>query len=78
MSKKADVLDDSRFFFDYWHASYVNKPKKMILSHQFVDAHTAEELEAILSKAAPTGEWQFFCLEPPSEYVRNKVLQRYA
>jgi hypothetical protein len=78
LEKKADLLDAARLFFDYWHASYVNKPKKMIFSHQFVDAHTTEELEEIIAKAVPTGEWQFFCLEQPSEYVKNKVLQRYA
>jgi hypothetical protein len=77
MCKKSDVLDAGAFFFDYWHGTYVNKPKRMLFSHQLVDSLTAEELAARIANAVPTDEWQFFGLEPPSEYVRNKVLERY-
>src|SRR5262249_36381028 len=78
MCRKGEILDTGRFFFDYWHGTYVNRPKKMLFSHQLVDLLTANELEARIARAVPTDEWQFFCIEPPSEYVRKKVLQRYA
>jgi hypothetical protein len=78
MCKKSDVLDAGGYFFDYWHCAYVNRSKKALFSHLFVDAHSAEELEAIISKTSPGPEWQFFGTEPVSEDVRQKVLARYA
>jgi hypothetical protein len=78
MLKKSEVLDAGGFFFDYWHCTYVNRPQKMLFSHWYVEAHTAEELQEHIAHATPTGEWQFFCMSIPSDYVRNKVLERYA
>jgi hypothetical protein len=78
MSRKGQILDAGRFRFDYWHGTYVNKSKRMLFSHQLVDLLTADELEDRIAKAVPTAEWQFFCIEEPTEYVRKKVLERYA
>jgi hypothetical protein len=78
MCKKSDVLDAGGYFFDYWHCAYVNKPAKTAFSHLFVDAHSAEELEAIIRNASPGLEWQLFSTEPVPDCVRQKVLARYA
>jgi hypothetical protein len=77
MCRKSDLLDAGRYFFDYHHGTYVNWKRRCSFSHQLVDSLSADELEERLAKAVPTGEWQFFCLKPPSEYVRKKVLERY-
>jgi hypothetical protein len=78
MCKKSEVLDAGGYFFDYWHASYVNRSRKALFSHLFVDAHSAEELEAIITKTEPSPEWRFFTTKPLSAYLRQKVLARYA
>ena len=78
MCKKADVLDAGGYFFDYWHAAYVNRAKKALFSHLFVDAHSAEELEEIINRTAAGPEWQFYTTKPLSEYLRQLVSSRYA
>src|SRR5687767_8218952 len=77
MCRKSDLLDAGRYFFDYHHGTYVNWEKKMLFSHQLVDAISADELEQRIADAVPSGEWQLFCLKPPPESVRKKVLERY-
>ncbi len=72
-TRKADALDSGGFVFDYRHGTYVNVRKKMLFSHQLVDSLAPEELEARVAVAAPTGEWQFFCLKPPSPSIREQI-----
>jgi hypothetical protein len=74
---KADLFDARGFFFDYWHAAYVNRQRKMIISHLFVAAHSAEELDAHIAQAAPSNEWTFLCTVPPSQALQELVLARY-
>ena len=77
MCKKADALDAGQFVFDYIKGTYVNVSKKILFSHQFVDAHSAEELEVYVAQAKPTGEWQFYCLKPVAPDVRERTIARY-
>ena len=70
MCRKSDLLDAGRYFFDYHHGTYVNWEKKMLFSHQLVDAISADELEQRIANAVPSGEWQLFCLKPPPASVR--------
>jgi len=77
MCKKADVLDAGEYRFDYWHATYVNRQKKALFSHWFVDAHSADELAEIVGKTAADSEWRFFCLTPLSPYLQQKLKDRY-
>lgn len=77
-TQKADALDSGGFVFDYRYGTYVNVGKKMLFSHQLVDSLSPQELEARVAISAPTGEWQFFCLKPPTPYVRGKIEAVYS
>jgi hypothetical protein len=78
MCKKADVLDDGGYRFDYRHGTYVNRSQKALFSHLFVDAYSAEELEAHI-KSVPSGnkEWKFFCIDQPAREVRTELEAYY-
>jgi len=78
MCKKSDVLDAGGYVFDYYYGTYVNKSRRMLFSHQFVDAHSAEELESHIATAMPDSKWQFFCLKPPAPSVRQKLEAAYS
>jgi len=78
MCRKSDVLDAGGYVFDYYYGTYVNKPRKMLFSHQFVDAHSADELEAHIAKAVPDSKWQFFCLKEAAQSVREELETAYS
>ncbi|MEJ1966727.1 MAG: hypothetical protein WDO56_36360 [Gammaproteobacteria bacterium] len=77
MLKKADVLDDAGYLFDYIHGTYVNRSRKVIVSLQFTDDLSAEDLQARLAVARETADWQFLFLKPPSPYIRQKLVTDY-
>jgi hypothetical protein len=77
-TRKANALDSGGFVFDYRYGTYVNVRGKMLFSHQLVDSLSPEELEARVAAATPNGEWQFFCLEPPCDSVREQIVEVYA
>ena len=77
-TQKSDALDGGGFVFDYRYGTYVNVRKKMLFSHQLVDSLSAEELEARVAAAAPTGDWQFFCTKPPTRSVREQIVAVYS
>ncbi len=78
MCRKSDVLDAGGYVFDYYYGTYVNKPRKMLFSHWFVDAHSAEELEAHIAMAVPGTEWQFFCFNQPTPVFRKTLEAAYS
>ncbi len=78
MCRKSDVLDAGGYVFDYYYGTYVNKAHKILFSHMFVDAHSADELHARIARSIPSSEWQFFCLKPPHPSVREELEEAYA
>ncbi len=77
-TRKSNALDSGGFVFDYRHGTYVNVRRKMLFSHQLVDSLSPEELETRVAAATPSGEWQFFCLKPPSASVREQIIEVYS
>jgi hypothetical protein len=78
MCKKADVLDAGGYVYDYEYFTYVNKARKALFSHLFIDDHTAEEIEACIVKLIPKPEWQFFVRKPLSPSVQQHMEKVYA
>jgi hypothetical protein len=77
MLRKADVLADAGYLFDYVNGTYVNKSRKVVVSLKFTDDVSAEELEARLAAAPRSAEWQFLFLESPSPRVRQELIAEY-
>jgi len=69
--EKADVLDAGGYRYDYVHFTYVNKSRKALFSHLFVNDHSAEELEACIINLIPKPVWQFFVRKPLHPSVRQ-------
>ncbi len=78
MLTKADVLDAAGYAFDYLYGTYVNKPRRVVVSLKFTDDVSTEELEERLAQVPASGDWQFVFLEPPSTCIREKLLAEYA
>jgi hypothetical protein len=78
MCKKADVLDDGGYRFDYHRGTYVNRSRKALFSHRYVDASSAEEIEALIkSVPADNKQWKFFCFEQPTGEFRKIIEDGY-
>jgi hypothetical protein len=78
MCRKSDVLDAGGYVFDNRYGVYVNISKKALFSHQFVDAYSAEELEARIVARGDTTDWQFFCTIPTPPSIREQVIAAYS
>jgi len=76
--EKADVLDDGGYWFDYIHLTYVNRARKALFSHLFVEAHSPEEIGACIARANPSQGWQFFFLKPPHPDMRSHLEAAYS
>ena len=74
---KAAVFDTHQYIFDHVYAAYVNLKHKTLFSHLFVEAHSAEELEACIRRPNPEREWRFYATEPTSRATRGKILSDY-
>ena len=55
----------------------MNKKLKAILSHEFTDSLSTEDLEARIAAIGPQPEWQFFCLRPPLQAAREELEAAY-
>jgi acyl-CoA thioesterase FadM len=80
MCKKADVLDAGGYLYDYEYFTYVNKARKALFSHLFVDDHTADEIEACIVDvtAAHSTGWRFFVRKPLHPSVQHHLQKVYA
>ena len=79
MCAKADVLDAGGYMFDYRYGTYVNVRRKTVFSHLFLNAHTAEEIEAhIARRAQENSGWEFFSLNPLHPSVFDKIIGVYS
>jgi hypothetical protein len=76
--QKADVLKAGGYRFDYRYGTYVNRKLKVIVSLQFTDSRSAEELQACITEVAPRPEWQFLFLEQPWEAAREELVAAYS
>ena len=76
--QKADVLKAGGYRFDYWYGTYVNRKLKVVVSVQFTDSRSVEELEASIAAVTPRLDWQFLFLEPPWEAAREELVAAYS
>jgi hypothetical protein len=78
MCRKSDALDGGGFRFDHRFGTYTNVRRKMLFTHQLVDALSEDQLEERISRAAPTGGWQFFGFKQPSPDIREEIIDAYS
>ena len=70
---KWDLLKAAGYRGELQFGTYFNRQMKVVISAEFVDAHSVEEIDACLKKIKPRKEWQFFCLQPPTPAARKIV-----
>lgn len=72
--EKADLLASSGYQYDPISASYVNKLLRRVVSSQFIDTYSSEDLQKILETDVPiTKQWTFYFVEPPSTSFAAKL-----
>jgi hypothetical protein len=72
LPRKIKLLEAAGFYFDDRFACYVNKLLKKIVSDEFLEMHTAADVEVLLQEPS-LSTWQFYFTAPPSRSVREQI-----
>ncbi|MBM4055156.1 MAG: hypothetical protein FJ264_10905 [Planctomycetes bacterium] len=68
--EKNDFIRDDRDF-------YVSKTQKKVFSFQRIKSESIDWLKQELNKQNTTGNWQFFCINDPSEGLQADIINPY-
>ena len=73
LSRKWELIDAAGYAFYWKHGLYVNRTLRKAFSWQFMDSHTAEEIDDCVQENSQEAEWRFYFNEPPDESVREQL-----
>jgi hypothetical protein len=73
LSEKRRILDAAGFIYEFYREVYVNRKEKKIISMDFIEDHTAAELENKLRQNTDGSNWQFLFNNEPPASVRHQL-----
>lgn len=71
MKTKEELLRDGEYWYNYLRMVYVNRKARKVLSVQWVEEHSEQELASEIARHNDTDDWQFCFNDEPSDYVRD-------
>jgi hypothetical protein len=73
LSEKRQILDTAGFVYEFYREVYVNRKAKKIISMDFIEAHSAAELERELQRQTDGTSWLFLFKNEPPASVRHQL-----
>ena len=73
LERKSALLAAVRFSYDFRRGIYVNRSKKEIVSLEFIDDHTPDELADVIS-SSESDDWRFYFNAPPTDSLKHQIL----
>ncbi len=74
IAAKSKLLEDAGYVYSFDRMIYINRKAKKVLSVEFVEDNSPEQLQKCISENTHGGEWQFFFNSPPSETVKRELV----
>lgn len=71
VASKEQILEESGYVYSFNREIYFNRKAKKVLSREFVDDHSEDELHKSLN--AETDGWHFFFNSQPPEAVQREL-----
>ncbi len=69
---KKDILKQAGFKFHFDKDIYVNRNKKKIFSLEAIEDHDEKWLQQCVDE--DHADWKFYCNTPPTEYVKQELI----
>jgi hypothetical protein len=73
LAAKLHVLKDGGYAYNFDILAYFNRRTRKAFSVQFIEDHSASELEKCIREPIEGGAWRLYFNSPPSESVRRQV-----
>ena len=73
LKEKKQILDLAGFAYDFYHEVYVNRKTRKIISVDFIEDHSATELEERVRRTTDGATWQFHFNNEPAASVRRQL-----
>jgi hypothetical protein len=73
LREKRQILDAAGFVYEFYHEVYVNRKEKKIISLDFIEDHTAAELQKRIRQETDGRTWQFHFNNQPANSVRHQL-----
>jgi len=73
VNRKKQILQDAGYEYSFDRMIYFNRGTKKVFSVEFVEDHSEDELQRLISEK-PKGEgWCFYFNSPPSKAVKREL-----
>ncbi|HEX4227696.1 MAG TPA: hypothetical protein VHZ07_03430 [Bryobacteraceae bacterium] len=74
LATKEQILKNAGYVYSFDRELYLNRKSKKAFSIEFIEDHSAEEIEGHIRQNIPeTDEWTFFFNKPPSTVVKREL-----
>jgi hypothetical protein len=75
LTEKEKLLENSGYAYHFDRMIYFNRTARQAFSLEFVEDHSREEIQKLLSEAPTTDSWVFHFNELPSDRVRRELAE---
>ena len=72
-SAKVQILKDGGYAYNIDRRAYFNRNTKKVFSVEFIEDHSASDLERCILDPTQGTAWRFYFNSPPPESVRRQV-----
>jgi hypothetical protein len=73
LSAKQTILESGGYVYNFDRRSYINRGAKKVFSVEFIEDHSADELEQRILEPSDARKWRFYFNSEPSESVRRQL-----
>ena len=73
LAKKRALLNESGFAYGFDREVYYNQDTKKVFSIEFVEDHSAEELEKCIGENTRENGWRFYFNTVPSKSAKREL-----
>jgi hypothetical protein len=73
LATKSEILEDAGYVYNFERLAYVNRQAKKVISIEFVEDNSEEEIKKRISEPNPSGKWLFIFNSEPSESVKREL-----
>ena len=71
--RKGELLEGSGYVYHFERELYYNPETRKIFSVEYVEDHSADDLQCAIDEGNEGGNWRFYFNTPPSDAVKREL-----
>jgi hypothetical protein len=75
LTEKEELLENSGYRYHFDRMIYFNRDVRRAFSLEFVEDHSSQEIQNLVSELPAANGWTFHFNEPPSDRVKRELAE---